>query len=488
MKEACHADMKTIRTIIRSLCNMVATLNPLTVILALSPFILYAITLLLPTFDDWTYYTAPYFGDLISPRLLPSYCWWRPLDAIFGWILGLDSRLFPLLNHVFVYAGHLVCTLFIYKLSDTLGFDKPARNMATVFFFASPGVLGTVLSIDSLNQTYAQMWGLAGLWLYLNKTQRRHYALWIACAGMATFSKENGIMFFVIPQVIAFGFGRLSCRRFSRDFAIGTAAAIVYLAVRFALISNDAGVNAEYFDNTLLSKLKHIAIFVGMTWVATDYVSLIHAPSRNIVTVGVTLLMSMPFVTLLFVSARKHIASRRTLSLAVSMVLAALPHLLTIFSVMHTYAGLGMAALTVGCLADKSRRQTALCALFVPYVAACIFIDCHHWQKAYRSGLTGSDMGRQAIEKTGSPVNSAYSILVTDDERKYSSFCVLPTDAFGWGHAAYAATGYRWPEVLSDTTIHVSETHLVDSIADHARSEGYETVWLVHGDTVDVIR
>ena len=475
--------------------KIISRLNPITVILLLSPFILYAITLLLPTFDDWTYYTTPYFGKLTFSNLLPERSWWRPLDVIFGWVLGRDYRLFPLLNHIFVYAGHVVSTILIYKLSDALSFGRTARNTATVFFFVSPGMLGTVLSIDSLNQTYAQMWGLLALWFYLNKERKTKYLLWILCTYMATFSKENGIMFFFIPQVTAFGFGRIDRRQFVRESLIGATAAAAYLATRFILTPHDVNFNNEYFENTIFSKLKHIATFIGMTWVAVDYVSLIHAPSRNLTVAAVTLLLSMPFMAYLFAGALRGITTRRNsiflrrlLSLTACMCLAALPHLLTLFTVMHTYAGLGMAALIIACLADRHQRPDTLRFLFVLYVASSIFIDIHHWQKAYRSGLTGRDMGRQAIEKIGRPVDRAFSISVRDDERKYSSFCVLPSDAFGWGHAAFAATGYKWPRVFGDTAIHVTELHLVDSIADRAIKEGYEKVWLVHGDTVDVIR
>lgn len=468
--------------------NITRHITPITVILLLSPFILYAITLLLPTFDDWTYYTTPYFGTLTLNNLLPERSWWRPFDVIFGWVLGRDYRLFPLLNHIFVYAGHLVSTFLIYKLSGTLSFGKTARNTATIFFFISPGMLGTVLSIDSLNQTYAQMWGLLGLWFYLHKGHRPKYALWILCTYMSTFSKENGIMFFFIPQVMAFGFGRTCRQQFVRDSIIGATAAAAYLPARFSLTPHDVNFNEEYFDNTIFSKLKHIGTFIGMTWVAVDYVSLVHAPSRNPAVVVATLLLSMPFMAYLFAGRRGRIVQRPLLSLAACMCMAALPHLLTLFTVMHTYAGLGMAALIVAFLADRSRRPAALRILFTLYVISSIFIDIHHWHKAYRSGLMGQDMGRQAIEKTGHPVDKAYSISVRDDEKKYSSFCVLPSDAFGWGHAAFAATGYKWPRVFGDTAIHVTDMHLVDSIADHAVKEGYDKVWLVHGDTVDVIR
>ena len=91
--------------------NITRHITPITVILLLSPFILYAITLLLPTFDDWTYYTTPYFGTLTLNNLLPERSWWRPFDVIFGWVLGRDYRLFPLLNHIFVSVSYTHLTL-----------------------------------------------------------------------------------------------------------------------------------------------------------------------------------------------------------------------------------------------------------------------------------------------------------------------------------------------------------------------------------------
>ena len=56
------------------------------------------------------------------------------------------------------------------------------------------------------------------------------------------------------------------------------------------------------------------------------------------------------------------------------------------------------------------------------------------------------------------------------------------------GNAAFAATGYKWPEECLDTGIVVEDRWMVDSLADRAVRLGYERVWFVHGDTVDVIR
>ena len=56
-------------------------LNPLfATILLLSPFIAYWLTLLLPTFDDWGYFTTPDydFGEHFYERLIPRFSYWRP--------------------------------------------------------------------------------------------------------------------------------------------------------------------------------------------------------------------------------------------------------------------------------------------------------------------------------------------------------------------------------------------------------------------------
>ena len=108
--------------------NWIGRVNPLAVILLLSPAILYAIVLLLPTFDDWTYYTAPSFDGLFNYRLLPNSSYWRPFDAAFGWLLGLDHRMFPALNHIVVYAAHVGVTVLVYRLAPPWAF---ARRPAT---------------------------------------------------------------------------------------------------------------------------------------------------------------------------------------------------------------------------------------------------------------------------------------------------------------------------------------------------------------------
>lgn len=473
--------------------NWIGRVNPLAVILLLSPAILYAITLLLPTFDDWTYYTTPSFDGLFNYKLLPNSSYWRPFDAAFGWLLGLDYRMFPALNHVVVYSAHVGVTVLVYRLATAMGLCKTARNIGTVFFFISPAMLGTVYGVDALNQACSHFFGLLGLWYYFNRGRRPRVALWLVCVFVSTLWKENGIMFFFISPLFAFGVsgpGSLcgGRARLRAGMVWGIAASAVYFALRLALATAYVDINHEYFESTLVSKILDVGMFIGMTWVPIDYVSLVHAPSRNLFLVAVTVAMSMPFIVVLLVSQRRWLVSRPLLTLAACMVMAALPHLLTLFTTMHSYAGLSMAALMVAFLADKARDYGRLAPLFAMFVVSCVFVDWHHWIKSYDSGLMGQRMGREAIEKTGEPVDSVFSISVRDHERKYSSFCVLPADAFAWGNAAIAASGYKWPTFCRDTAVMVEDRWMVDSLADQALARGFRRVWLIHGDTVDVIR
>lgn len=465
--------------------------NPLTYILVASPLLLYALTLLQPVHDDWSYFTTPYydFGDKFTTRLMPFFSYWRPFDGLFGYVLSLAPGLFPTLNHAAVYTAHLISTVIVYKLCGTFGFNTFARNVATIFFFISPAMLGTVLGIDSLNQAYSQTWGLLGTLAYLNLKGRTRVPAWLACTLVATLCKENGVTFFAIPQVLAYASGKATLRQVAKDTLWAVLTVAAYYAARKALYNDNVYINDEYFENTLSRKLKNLGVFVGMTWIPLDYVSLWHAASRNLATVAITAALSMPFILYLFFSRPRNLRSRLLIGLAVAMLVAASPHLLTLFTAMHPYASLGMAALVVAFLADNVKNKQTLTILFAMFIASTAYVDWHHWQKSYESSMTGKRMGQEAIKELEKPADKLSVIYIDRGEQKYSSFCAIPYDAFGWGWAIYKETGYEWPRKISNVAITEAETQKIDSIADsELKNEGSQRVLLVYGDTVKAIR
>ena len=465
--------------------------NPLfAIIFIVSPLIVYWLTLLLPTFDDWDYFTTPDYdyGDNFFDRLIPRYTYWRPWDGIIGYLLSLKPSWFPAFNHIIIYIAHLNCILIVYNIAKELKFKSFACNMATLYFFISPAMLGTVLGIDSANQAYSSFWGLLSTLLYLRVRRPYNVFFWLICVLIGTLAKENAIAYCVIPQTIAFAFKRITLSQAVKDTIWAILLVAIYFTARKLLTTDVVYINEEYFDNTFARKFKNICVFLGMTWLPLDYVSLVHPPCRNIPLTIATILFSFPFMITLFVNKRKYWINIQFASLVVCLLAAASPHLFTLFTAMHPYSCLGMAALIVGYMADKSEHIFILKKLLPFFIVSCIFIDWHHWQKSYESGLIGKRMAQDIVNSTAKPINSVFLILVNDDTPKYSSFCVIPREAFGRGKAVCCLNGYKWPKDIEIVEIEDNETYKIDSIADKALAEHYDAVWLVKKDSAIIIR
>ncbi len=419
-----------------------------------SPLILWGLCQLLPTFDDWSYYTAPYDGSFFSSRWLPIASWWRPFDHVFGWIVGLNYRLFPTLNHVFVYVAHLLNTFLLWRIAGQLSFSQFGRNIAVLFFFLSPAMLGTVTGIDSLNQVYSHLWGLVAMSIYLKslsqekskkKTLILHHSFFIFFILIATLCKENGYMWAIIIPFVAWGFQLIDRRRLWRDWMLAITLGVIYFIVRILLTTNQVEINHDYFIVTFTDRLKDIATFIGLTWIPIDYVALVYPPERNLILVGITFIIGIPFILYTYFGNIRNIFKKPHIVLFLSVFLAALPHLITLFTTMHAYAGLSMAALAIAWLCEHLKHKKIVTILFTLYLVNAIFVDIHHGIEAWKSGLKGKQMGIEAIEKTGSPVNRVSIVFINTNETKYSNFCVIPYDAFGWGNAAIYETGMKWP-------------------------------------------
>lgn len=466
-------------------------INPLfAVVLLLSPLIMYGLTLLLPTFDDWGYFTTPDYdyGNTFSDRLIPRYTYWRPWDGLIGYVLSLKPLWFPTFNHIIVYLAHLGATFTVWHIARQLCFKPFACNMAALYFFISPAMLGTVLGIDSPNQAYSSFWGLLALLTYLRLHGWRRIVVWLLCATIGTLAKENAIVFFVIPQIVAFGFGRITWRQAWRDTLWAAIVVAAYFSARWLLTSDVVYINDEYFENTWARKLKNIGVFLGLTWLPLDYVSLVHPPCRNIPIVLATLLLSMPFMVTLLAGNLRRCLTLPFAALALSLLAAASPHLVTLFTAMHPYAGLDIAALMVGYMVHHSSHPLLLKRLLPLFVLSCLFIDWHHWQKSYESGLTGKRMAQNILAHTPRPMDRVFLIIVYDDAPKYSSFCVIPRDAFGRGKSVCWLNGYQWPKHIEIADLEANEAYQIDRIADKAVADHYEAVWLVQGETAKVIR
>ena len=177
-------------------------------IILLTPVLLYAVLLILPTHDDWVGSTTPDFKPFFTKEHFFFYGYhWRPFDTWIGYIVGRNPQvLWPTFNHVLVVIGHLLCSLSIYQLLNVFKCTRTARNIATLYFFITPATMATVTAVDSQNQVYALLTGLITFFIYVRKV-RYKYIVWPMMIFVATLIKLHS---FTLKSGFLFNFSGLS--------------------------------------------------------------------------------------------------------------------------------------------------------------------------------------------------------------------------------------------------------------------------------------
>ena len=464
-----------------TLCNKLSHQWAMWGIILTLPLVFYGVTLLMPTFDDFTYFTAPYPKSL-SDRLIPFGSYWRPFDALFGYFIEHHINLFPFANHLCIFTGHVVNTFLLYRLLKWLKVNTLALNFGILYFYMAPGVLGTVLDIDSINQTYSLLFDLVGLLCYITQKGRWRLIGWIACTYVATLFKENGITWFVITPLLAGIFLHHSKQTAFRFVAVGVLCVLLYAAVRLSFPVNHSPFNHEYIETTIVAKLKDLFAFIGLTFLPLDYVALVH--DRNYLWAICSAVLTLSFFGYISVKGRQTMFGKTGLLLMLCVLIAAAPHLATVFTAMHAYGLMPLMVLLWALIITRLPRKPILLSLMTVSLFTMSLIALHHWHETYLSGLRQERISKQALHALGEPVDSIFSINIVDGYRKYSTFCVRPTDAFAWGNSVQLRTAYRWPQTWEDVSIPEKQRSRVPEIADSAYRAGFQKVLLIEHETV----
>ena len=495
------------------------------------PFLLWGVCGILPTFDDYTTLQSPQLAPFFFEGLLPRDGYWRPFDYLFGCLLGRYTFLFPALNHVVIILGHTLSTLLVYKLCERLSCNGTSTQIAALFFFFSPATLGATLAVDGLNQTYAQLWGLLALWVYLSQIDcwlkyKKKQALHSGgpslpfgnkasiCAVpifivFAALSKENGLAWAVVPPLVAYAFGYIDRRLATRHFLYGLLLAALYIMVRVFLNPNQ-GADEDYFATSLAGHLADILQLLTFTWLPVDYSSVLYLPARNWPIFLITLALALPFLLLIVLKSLVHLQSKKLPVLLLCYFILASPHLLTVTSIMHNYAPLSIAAIMMAIIVESVQKlRPKLKLLWSLFLLAMLITDFNHYQAARASGQLSRQMAEEVIgslypgslesqpfghtiqtprlESPGSEANTqpapsnVFCISVTraDDIPGYSSFYVRPVNAFAWGLSVRRYTNYQFPANLHDTVLIDPTSRQIEHVADSALLTGADCVWIV---------
>ena len=460
------------------------------IIILLVPLLLYYIIPILPTHDDWVSTVSPDFNPFfIKERFLFYGYHWRPFDAFVGYIVGRNPQiLFPTFNHYCVVFGHTICSLLVFRLLFVLGFDKLSRNIATIFFFITPATMATVLAVDSINQTYALIWGIIAFLSYI-KLNKSKYIVWSLLIFLATLHKENGLMWALICPILAYGFDFINLRTLKKDIIIGISIMALY-ALAILLLPKDIIIHPEYVPD-VLKIINNFIKFVFSSFITIDYVYLLHQPSRNLLMAGITFLLAAPFLNFIILRIIQRFTEKKIICTILCLLFAVAPHIVTVFSMMHTYAGLVFVMILIAYSINAYNHRKKIILSFFLFIISAVMIDLHLWHESLQSGLVGKEMAQEAIHKTGKPIKNVYVIIIEDDYPKMSSFCVIPNEAFGWGIAAKYETNYQWPESIEDTTIVRSSSANIKAreLANRQLKDNFfDCIWIIDHKNIDVIK
>ena len=460
-------------------------------IILLSPLLLYAVWFILPTHDDWAATTTPDFTPFFTKEHFFFYGYhWRPFDTWIGYLVGRNPQLlFPAINHLLVVLGHFLSVVALFKVLIVLGFNKKTINVSTLFFFIIPATMATVTAIDSQNQVYALTTDLIAFLFYV-KNSKNKYIFWPILIFLATLFKENGLMWALICPVLTYGFDLIDKKTLKKDLLVGLGIMIAY-ALIIAIQPKDITIHPEY-EPGVLKIIKNIVKFLFSSFITVDYIYLLHQPSRKLLWAIVSFLFTLPFLYLVFIRQWHLFSHKKMWCTAICLLIAVAPHLLTTFSMMHTYAGLAFITIMIAySINTYKEQQKTLILSFVLFLIVSVAIDIHLIDSSVKSGRIGKQMAREAIQKTGKPMKSVYLIIIEDDYPKLSSFCVIPNEAFGWGIAAQYETDYQWPEVIQDTTIERSADAFRKATnlgLETLNKQQYDCIWIVDHEHIDVIK
>ncbi len=349
------------------------------------------------------------------------------------------------------------------------------------FFLLSPAMLGALLGCDSMNQTYSSTWGLFALYIFLSAEGAKKY-WWLLFALFATFSKENGLAWFIVPPLLAFGFNRFDKKKYIQYSVAGVLCVVVYFIMRVLLTVHDSALSAlgdesSPYAFSIKKKIVDIGSFLASTFTAIDPIAIIPENCRNILVASLSLLASLPFVWVLMRCTAKVRDERKSiLCFTLCILICAAPHLATHFGPMHAYASLGIVALLIGKLIQSTAvNEKLLKGSFALFIVTSLLVDTHHYYWMLKSSKLFIPVSQNVIKVLDGKKPKSIYFISRYTFKRYSAFVIPYEDMFVHGYALRFYNRYDWPLRNTGETIVNPTQECLDSITKE-KSKHYDAV------------
>ncbi len=449
-----------------------------------------------PLADDWYYKTAPHISFDIT-GLLPAKSFWRPLDSLFGFLMGRIPAFFPYLNRACVIFGHITSVYILKEILICLNIRHRVRNFCVIFAMFSSGIYAAVISPDALNQVFSLMFGLLALLLFM---KNRKTWVYVALSAISVFWKESGIVWICVVPFIDIMlsvnslkelYGKRSIRRrILKACAISVAFVIIYFTARFSLygeirLGSSGGKYAlSFFSAQTVINLVNI---FGNAFAGIDTVALFTAP-RNYVLLAVTAILSLIFIVSLLLAFIISVDNKNNriplLTFILSTVIISAPHIIMgQAGEMHVYPTVFMAALLIGFLVNSvSIPKRRICAAFLSVFLAFGISGVHKLAAIYDYSEATRTLTLQMYEL----YDPSKSLLIISADEKEGYSIYSQSAIYGTYYGDSLRPHFDWEELNIDFKKTNGKEELEACIKDNKTV--YDVIWVVSDDKITFIK
>lgn len=357
---------------------------------SLITFLLFLILSLfiMPYGDDYVC-ALPIIGSFGTLKLMPENIW-RPLQEVYGYMLGFYPSLYPYLNHIIIVSAHFLSAYILYKIVLELNFDKKSAFWGAIFFIFSSNCFATVFSIDSLNQSLSLLFSSFAIYFCL----KRKYLLYIISAILSVLSKESGFYSFVLPLAFLIIKERkrisdiIDITFYKRHLGI-IICALVLTAGYFLILywgshfNTDSSVLSDpkskiYYNNPLIGMVIHLGRIAAVDCPA------FFLPKKMLLFGGVVFLLSVPLFILAILSSIKGIFKNNLFVFIIlaSTIFLALAHAVTgAETEMNSYPCIWIFSFLIVYVISKNKdiRKNLLNIVFSLFIISSILIIGHKY-------------------------------------------------------------------------------------------------------------
>ncbi len=464
----------------------------------LSFAILFLLTLKIsPLADDWYYLTSPNLNPELT-QLLPNELFWRPFDALFGFLLGQIPMLFPYLNRAFVITAHILSVYYMEKCLRHFEIKDWVVNFCVLYAMFSSAIYATIVSPDGLNQAYSLLFGIVGLYQYIKNPHKLSYVFFCA---LSTLCKESGIVWICI---IPFFNIMISLKKIGEIFSdkqkrfetlkailIAGIFAIIYFGLRFTLLGNIAlGNNGTRYSLSLFSfaTIKNFVNIFANAVTGIDTISLFVSTSSHIPFI-ITMFLSIIFLGYMMYLLIKTLLKKENriglFTLIICAVLISLPHILIgSAGEMHTYPTIFFVCIIYAFLLNNS---TSTLKSLIPF-AICIFIafsvSSTHKLIAIYDYSNKVELLTSEMRKNYTNSEESLMIVSLNEDSGYSVFSQSAIAGTSYGKSMRKYFGWKELPISYTKVDNIEES----TIQINQNFDKFDKIWLIQNDQITPVK